>query len=134
MVNIFEIDPFNYYRVHQAPVDQAVNLDGMVPTNKRQESFTVPQTQRIPQSFAFPEITERGIYMVELIGNGVSSRAVLQVGHLEVITQTSQHGLVAMILNEDGETVQDGKIWLGGKEYEASEKGLILLPFSENPS
>ena len=44
MVNIFEIDPFNCYRVHQAPVDQAVNLDGMVPTNERQESFTVPQT------------------------------------------------------------------------------------------
>ena len=133
LVKIFEIDPFNYYRVHEAPVDQAVDLDGMVPTHESQQTFELPQTRRIRHTLKLPEVSERGVYVVELIGNGVSSRALLQVGHLEVITQPTQHGLVAMILNETGETVKDGKIWLGGQEYAANEKGLILIPFSENP-
>lgn len=133
LVKIYEMQTFNYYTTHKAPVDQAVDLDGMVPTFERKLDTAADPGRRIRHTLEFPEITDRGVYVVELIGNGVSSRALLNVGHLEVVTRASSAGQVAMVLNDAGEVVKEAKIWLNGREFEANDRGLVLLPFSENP-
>lgn len=133
LVKIYEIHPFNYYRIHRAPVDQAVDLDGMVPTHEKEVEVSAPAVRRVRHVLELPEITERGVYVVELIGNGVSSRALLHLGHLEAITQVTGDGLVLMVLNESGDTVRDARVWLEGQEFTANDQGLVLLPFSENP-
>lgn len=133
LVKIYEMQTFNYYKTHRAPVDQAVDLDGMIPTHEREIDVASDPGRRVRRSLALPEITKRGVYVVELIGNGVSSRALLHVGHLESITQAHASGQVMVVLNEEGETVENAKVWMNGREYVAGKQGLILLPYSENP-
>ncbi len=133
MVKIYEMQTFNYYTTYRSPVDQAVDLDGMVPTFERKLDTAAHPGRRVRHTLEFPEINKRGVYVVELIGNGVSSRALLHVGHLEVVTRASSAGQVALVLNDAGEVVKESRIWLNGREFEANAQGLVLLPFSENP-
>lgn len=133
LVKIYEMQTFNYYTTHQAPVDQAVDLDGMIPTHERRLEVAADPGRRVRHSLELPEIRKRGVYVVELIGNGVSSRALVHVGHLESVSQATAAGQVMMVMNDAGETVKDARVWLNGREFEANEQGLVLLPFSENP-
>ena len=133
MVRIYELQTFNYYSTRRAPVDQAVDLDGLVATHER--SLQVDQTpgRRVRHTLAFPEITGRGVYVVELIGGGVSSRALLHVGHLESISQPVDGGQAVMVLNEAGDHVTSAALWMDGREFTANDHGVIFLPYSENP-
>ncbi len=133
LVKIYELQTFNYYQTYRAPVDQAVDLDGMIPTHERSLDVKADPGRRIRRTLALPEIKERGVYVVELIGNGVSSRALLHVGHLESISVPTADGQVMVVLNEQGETVEAAKVWMDGREYPAGKGGMILLPYSENP-
>ena len=133
LLKIYELQTFNYYKTYQAPVDQAIDLDGMIPTHERTLNVKADPGRRVRHQLAIPEITERGVYVVELIGNGVSSRALLHVGHLESISQPTALGQVILVLNEQGATVENAKVWMNGREYNAGKQGLILLPYSENP-
>lgn len=133
LVKIYEIQTFNYYQTYRAPVDQAVELDGMIPTYERRLDVASDPGRRVRHSLALPEIKERGVYVVELIGNGISSRALLHVGHLESISQATSAGQVMVVLNDAGETVENAKVWMDGREFAAGKQGLILLPYSENP-
>lgn len=133
LIKVYELQSFNYYSTRRQPVDQAVDLDGLVATHER--TLKVEQTpgRRVRHTLAFPEITERGVYVVELIGGGVSSRALLHVGHLESISQSVDAGQAVMVLNEAGDHVTSASLWMDGREFTANERGVIFLPFSENP-
>ncbi len=132
-IKVYELQSFNYYSTHKAPVDQAVDLDGMVATHERRLDVATDPGRRVTHSLAFPEINKRGVYVVELIGNGVSSRALLHIGHLESISMPTSAGQLMMVMNESGETVKTARIWMNGREFTTDDKGRILLPFSENP-
>jgi hypothetical protein len=133
LLKIYEIQTFNYYSTHNAPVDQAIDLDGMVATHERTLKTAADPGRRVRHSLALPEITRRGVYVVELIGNGVSSRALLHVGHLESVTLPNTAGQAMFVLNDAGETVKNAAVWMNGREFTANEEGIVLLPFSENP-
>ncbi|MGA0369229.1 MAG: hypothetical protein ACO3N7_07235 [Kiritimatiellia bacterium] len=133
LLKIYELQTFNYYKTYQAAVDQAVDLDGMIPTHERSLELKSDPGRRVRRQLDLPEIRERGVYVVELIGNGVSSRALLHVGHLEAVTQATAAGQAMLVLNEQRETVMDARVWMNGREYRAGKQGLILLPYSENP-
>ena len=133
MVNIYELQTFNYYTTRRAPVDQAVDLDGLVATHQRTLDLDQRPGRRVRHTLTFPEITERGVYVVELIGGGVSSRALLHVGHLETISQAVDGGQAVMVLNESGDHVKTASLWMDGREFTPNDHGVILLPFSENP-
>lgn len=133
LVKIFEIQTFNYYTTHRRPVDQAVDLDGLTATYERTLKTAADPARRVRHTLALPEITRRGVYVVELIGNGISSRALLHVGHLESISLPTPVGQALLVLNDAGETVKNAAVWLDGREFTANQDGLVLLPFSENP-
>ncbi len=131
LVKVFEIQTFNYYTTYRTPVDQAVDLDGMTASEERVMTFDEPKARRTRHTLSFPGIRERGVYVVELIGNGVSSRALIHVGHLETITRPTAAGHAVMVLNDEGDAVMNATVWMEGREFRANDKGLILLPYSE---
>lgn len=133
LVKVFEIQAFNYYQQHKSAVDQAIDLDGMVATHERTLTYDTPAAQRVRRTLAFPEINKRGVYVVELIGNGVSSRALVYVGQLEALTVPTPYGQAVAVLNEAGELVPDARLWMAGSEYQPDPSGLFLLPFSDAP-
>jgi len=132
-IKIYEIQTFNYYSTRRQPVDQAVELDGLVATHERVIETAAPPGQRVRHTLAFPELTSRGVYVVELIGGGVSSRALLHIGQLETVSQATAAGQAVMVLNESGEHVKDALLWMNGRDFTPDENGIILLPWSENP-
>lgn len=132
-LKIFEIQTFNYYTTHRAPLDQAVDLDGLTATHERTIRTAGDPARRVRHTFPLPEITRRGVYVIELIGGGVSSRAVLHVGRLEAVSLPTSAGQAVLVLNDAGETVEHAALWVDGREYNAGEHGIILLPFSEQP-
>lgn len=132
-VKIFEIQTFNYYTSRRQPVDQAVDLDGLTATHERMLKTAADPARRICHTIALPEIAHRGVYVVELIGGGVSSRALLHVGHLEAVTLPTAVGQAVLVLNDAGETVKNAAVWLDGREFTANADGIVMLPFSEKP-
>lgn len=130
LVKIYEIQAFNYYKMHKAMVNQAVELNGMTATHERSHRYTEEASVRVRRTLDLPEVSKRGVYVVELIGNGVSSRAVVMIGKFEYLTMPTPTGQAVLVLNEQGQMVRNARVWMSGREYTPDERGLILLPYS----
>ncbi|HNX33654.1 MAG TPA: hypothetical protein PKM57_03440 [Kiritimatiellia bacterium] len=133
LVKVYEINTFNYYRETGQPLNLAVNLDGLVASVSRRADYGEPPERRVARTFEFPEIKARGVYVVELIGNGKSSRALVQKGRLNVVQEVTAAGHAFTVLDENGKRVTDASGWLGGREFAAEKDGRILVPFSTAP-
>ncbi len=133
IVKIFEINTFNYYRETGRPLDLAVNLDGLVASWERRLEFTDTPERRVLRTFDFPELEGRGVYVIELIGNGRSSRALVQKGRLGLLQELTPAGHAFTVLDEANRRVPDARIWLGGREFEPGGDGRITVPFSTDP-
>lgn len=133
LVKIYEINTFNYYRETGQPLNLAVNLDGLVASVARRVEYAEPSERRVARTFDFPEISGRGVYVVELIGNGKSSRALVQKGRLDVLQEITAAGHAFTVLDENGKRVPGATAWLAGREFKADPAGRILVPFSTAP-
>ncbi|MEC8928735.1 MAG: hypothetical protein VX705_05930 [Verrucomicrobiota bacterium] len=133
IVRVFELNTFNYYTRNLKPVDTAINLDGLAPTRESVYNYDEVPLRRVERTFAFPQLKQRGVYVVELIGNGRSSRALVSKGALRLLENTGPAGHEFKVLNEANQPVKDAILWLSGQEYEVGEDGLIVVPFSNRP-
>ncbi|MGE5194311.1 MAG: hypothetical protein ACM3U2_17615, partial [Deltaproteobacteria bacterium] len=133
IVKVFEINTQNYYREHQREVDTDVNLDGLVANFEKTYNYNDPPLRRITRHFDFPTLNKAGVYVIDLIGNGRSSRALLRKGRLYHLVQASPAGQVFTILDENHKQVKDATVWLSEHEYQAGKEGLINVPFSTSP-
>jgi len=133
IVKVFEINTKNFYRTQAREVDTDINLDGLVPNIEQTHKYNDPPLRRTARKFDFPQLTKPGVYVIDFIGNGRSSRALIRKGDLKHLSRTSSAGQVVTILNEQNKKVMDGKVWLGGNEYTADKDGTITIPFSNSP-
>ncbi len=134
IVNVFEINTGNYYRRQLREVNTDINLDGLVPNQELTFQYDEPALRRTVRHFEFPELTQPGVYVIDFIGNGKSSRAVIRKGRLHHLVRTSTAGQIFTVLDEQNQIVTDARLWLAGHQYEADEDGTITVPFSTNPA
>jgi hypothetical protein len=128
-VQVFEIDAFHYYQNHDT-LTTAIDLDGLAPGSEKVLEFGQAPMRRHEETLELPQITGRGVYVVELIGNGVSSRAVIRKGRLVCTQRVGSAGHVFTVLNEKREQVKDARLWVGGQEYAPDKDGQIAVPFT----
>ena len=102
IVKVFEVNAFNYYRKNQREIDTNINLDGLVPNFEKTYNYEDAPALRVKRSYAFDQLTEDGVYIVDFIAGGKSSRALIRRGdfHLKEDTVVMliayfQHGLFA---------------------------------------
>ena len=133
IVRVFEINTYNFYTKNLSPVDTAVNLDGLAPTHERTVNYDETPMRRMERTFNFQELKKRGVYVVEFIGNGRSSRALVTKGTLRLLEQVGPAGHEFRVLNEANQPCPKAALWLAGKEYPANKDGVITLPFSNRP-
>ncbi|HUV39142.1 MAG TPA: hypothetical protein VMY39_05980, partial [Planctomycetota bacterium] len=133
IVRVFEINTVNYYRDLGREVDTDVNLDGLVANSEQVHTYTEPALRRVKRTFAFPGLKQRGVYVVEFIGNGKSSRALLRKGRFRHLVRSTTAGHVFTVLDEQNRKIDDATIWLGGHEYTPEQDGTITVPFSNQP-
>jgi hypothetical protein len=101
-VKIFEFNSENYYRKNLAPFRTDVNLDGLVTAHEEKHEFKEPAQKKFRQVFEFPQLDEKvGLFVIEFISNGYSSRAVIKKGSLSLIYKSTVAGQVGYILDEN---------------------------------
>ncbi len=133
IVKVFAIDELNFYRATHAAIDTTIDLDGLVANFEKTCAYDEPPFRRVRRTFAFPQCADRGVYVVELIGNGKSSRAVVRKGSLGYLENTGAAGHVFTILDESNRLLPDAAVYVGGRRYAADREGRITVPFSTKP-
>lgn len=133
LVKVFAIDSFRYHVERQKPVDASIELDGVVANFEQTYDYDDSPMRRVKRSFALPMLKNPGTYVVEFVGNGISSRAVIHKGGLRIVERTSAAGQMVRVYDEAGQHVPGASAWFGGREYAADDRGEILVPFSTSP-
>ena len=133
LVKVYEVNTKNYYRENLQPVNTDINLDGLVANREDTHKYTTPSLRRVSRHFNFPGLEKPGVYVIDFIGNGKSSRVVIRKGQTRFISRVTPAGHAFQVFDESNELVKDATLWLGGTEYDANEDGLILVPFSNQP-
>ncbi|MCB9712351.1 MAG: hypothetical protein H6712_00740 [Myxococcales bacterium] len=133
VVKVFEINTLSYFLVEGSEVDTSIDLDGLVASEEHTHEYDVPPLRRVRRTFDFPALRRPGVYVVELIGGGISSRALVRKGRLRMLERVGAAGHVLTVLDEQQRPLPDATLWLGGREYRPDEDGTILVPFSTRP-
>lgn len=133
LVKIFKVNTEAYYRDNGKEVNTDIALDGLAPNWERTIEYDAAPLHRVRRHFAFPELSEPGVYVIDFIGNGRSSRAVIQKGQLRVLDEVVADGQQLTILDDQHQLVTDASVLLGGKVYRPDEAGRVLLPFATQP-
>lgn len=133
IVKVFEINTTNYYRKSLREITTDIGLDGLVANHEQTYQYDEPALRRVRRHFEFPQCQGRGVYIIDFIGNGKSSRALIHKGRLRFLTRTTVAGQVFTVLDEANRHLKDATLWLAGQEYRPDERGQITVPFSNHP-
>ena len=129
-IKVFRIDELACYLARGVDVDTRLDLDGMVASDESTRRFEAPKVQRARIAIDLPGCARPGTYVVELIGNGTSSRALIRKGALRHTRRISVAGVTLSVFDEAGRFLPDARAWMGGQEYAPRDDGEITLPFS----
>lgn len=134
IVKVFELNPLNHYLEKGTELSTDVNLDGLVANFERTIEYDEAPARRVSRDFEFPEIeNRRGLWVVEFIGGGRSSRAVIRKGQLEAMTRRTERGVMVTVLDESHAPVAGSAVWFGDRRVECDKQGRALIPFSTHP-
>jgi len=134
IVKVFEINTRNYYRENLREVNTDINLDGLVANRETTHAYAEPPLRRVRRHFEFPELNKPGVYVVDFIGSGKSSRAVIRKGRLRHLERTTVAGHSFTVMDEQNRKLPAATLWLAGREYAPNDKGQIVVPFSNAPA
>ena len=136
IVKVYEIDTLGFYNATGREVNTDLELDGLVANSEKTFTYEQPALRRHRETFAFPEIGEqRGVWIVEFIGNSQSSRAVIRKGDLQPVVRPSTAGSSITVIDENHEIVKNASIWFAGRRYQPDPKAKsaeITIPFNSS--
>ena len=133
IVKVFEVNTQNFYREHLTEIGPDINLDGLVANEEKTYAYHEPPLRRVRRHFEFPLLNHRGVYVVDFIGNGKASRALIRKGKLQFLVRTSVAGQIFSIFDEQNKPQPEAVLWLAGTLYSPDKDGTIAVPFSNAP-
>ncbi len=133
VVKVFEINALNFYLARGEELDTSIDLDGLVAAEEKTHAYKEPPVRRVRRTFEFPSLSRPGLFVIEFIGGGISSRVLVRKGRLRFVERVGSAGHVFTVLDEDFKPLKDASIWLAGREYAADKEGAIAVPFTERP-
>jgi len=133
IVKVFEINTINYYRDKLSDVPININLDGLVPHEEKLYNYTEPPIRRIRRKFGFPSLNnKRGVFVIDFIGNGKTSRALIYKGQLNYLQKLTVAGHAIVVFDQDLTPLKRPSIILDRRVYKADSDGEIIVPYSNN--
>ncbi len=134
IVRTYEINSLSYFLDQKRPLDTAVKLDGLAPTREETVNVDEPPLKRTSHVFKFPDLkNRRGAWIIEFVGGGKASRALIRKGQWQLLQQSGPAGELLTVLDEKHRVVRDATAWLDGRKFEADAKtGFIAVPFAKN--
>jgi hypothetical protein len=134
VVKVYRIDPLAYFQLHRREVSSDVDLDGLAASHELVMRFSEPPVRRVRRRIELPMCTRGGTYVIDLIGNGMSSRAVIHKGRMRHVSRVGAAGHLVTVLDEQGRLRADARAWIGDREYIPDANGTFVVPFSTSPS
>lgn len=138
-LKVFQLNSEEYYLKKKADIDGTLNLDGLVANYTQSFEFNHPSSQKHLHQFslAAPCLERPGVFLVEVLGGGLSSRTLFQKGSLFILPKVTLTGHQVQLYDHRG-PIQRGESRLGlylDQEFvEADEKGVVRLPFQQSAS
>ncbi len=134
LVKVYRIDAYAYLKAVGKDVDASIDLDGVVANEEQVVQYSEPPLRRVRRQFQPDSLNQPGTYVVEFVGNGMSSRAVVQKGRLDVLSRIGAAGHVFSVFDENGQPVRDAVAFCAGREIVADDRGELAVPFSPEPA
>ncbi|KAF1320245.1 hypothetical protein FI667_g12627, partial [Globisporangium splendens] len=138
-VHLYEVRSTEYYSRFRREIPGSINVDGLLPNDEQHidlSHLSAFQESRI--AISFPQTKhKRGVFVVEVLENGQTCRAILRKGFLRHVDRVTMNGQELSVLDENGEVVRDAKVVVlnssrkaqPGRTYTADATGKILVPF-----
>jgi hypothetical protein len=133
LVKVFEVDTLNYLLAHDRAVDASIDLDGLIANEQTTIDFAGDPMRRRKHRLEFPQMNRAGVWVVELIGNGMASRALIRKGRLSHVERHGAAGHDFRVFDDRGNLLTDATIRFAGREFRAGESGVITIPYSTEP-
>jgi hypothetical protein len=133
LVRVFAIDTLRWLQEKGTDVDVSIDLDGLVATHEVAIPCAEPAIRRVRRRLELPGLDQPGTFVIECVGNGLRSRALIRKGRLRGMERPMAAGHLFRVYDEVGAAVKDAAIWFGGRDYFANEAGEVLLPFTTEP-
>jgi len=140
IVKVYELNPLSFFLTQNRQLNTDINLDGLVANEEKTHDFSAEPTgsnpfRRIARKFNFPGMKgRRGAWIVEFIGGGKSSRALIRKGQWHLLQETGPAGDMVSVIDEAQQPVADAVLWLEGRRFTRDDKsGRIIVPFSNQP-
>ncbi|CAD8117145.1 unnamed protein product [Paramecium sonneborni] len=131
-IKIFQINMKNFYSAKKEQLTSNICLDGFIPTEEINFTYDYPPIKKVIKEFSFESIQkiERGSFIIEFIGNGLSCRAIIEKGRLCLHQTIVAAGYKYEIFDEKFEKLYDDQIciWIEQNVYKLV-KGEIIIPF-----
>ncbi len=131
LVKIYQVNLENYYKINKKEPALDINLTGLKPNIERVVEYNEIDLKRHREIFYFEELNnKRGSFVIEFIGNGKSSRAIVNIGKLKYISKVTAAGHAFKIFNNKNNQIKDASILLNSHKYTANKNGTIYIPFT----
>ena len=135
-ISIYEINTENYYLDKKAPLNSLINVEGIIASQTMDIKIEGGENplKYIRKTIELDQIKKgkRGVFLVEILGNGISSRIIIKKGRLNLISRNTSEGILCQIINEKHEILKDDKtyLWYNGIKFNCEpNEGLILIPY-----
>ncbi|MEM9586093.1 MAG: hypothetical protein AAGA03_02330 [Planctomycetota bacterium] len=128
VIRIYQINTNSYHETNTKPLDTDIDLDGLIPTVERRLSFDYPAVRRHREAITLDAIEGRGVWVVDLVGKGKRSRALIRRGQIDFVQSESADGMVFTIIDENRSPLAGATMKIGSREFTADDKGVISLP------
>ncbi|MEY4674656.1 MAG: hypothetical protein RL148_2440 [Planctomycetota bacterium] len=130
LVKVFVVDAYAYQRDTGKEVDASIPLDGLIANRESTFEYGEAPIRRVRRTFEFPELSGPGTYVVEFLGNGMSSRAVVTKGSLDFTEVRDAAGHALTVRDEAGNPVAGATVWFAQAEHVADQDGTVHLPYA----
>jgi len=99
LVKVFEINTRSVYMSSKREIATDINLDGLVPNTLEEVKIDSPPIQRELRTFPLHQLSEnrRGVWVVEFIGGGKITRALIRKGQLQLVDKVSLAGHIVQV-------------------------------------
>ena len=133
---IFEVDTETFYKKNLTEISDSLDLDGLIPEKIYKLTYAQKKHHAHIEDFSFPDIQAKaqGVFIVEFVGGGISSRALIRKGALSIFSEPDFQGIKVYVIDESKKICGGSKtgIFIDGKFHAFNERHFVLLPFNES--
>ena len=133
-VRIFEVNTLNFLLENNHQNYQTIDVSGLISSGEYKYQYTHNAIVSHEEVFCFQNIetAERGVFIVDYIGEDIKSRCVLYKGSLNLVYE-KKHGRSCLIFDQSGKVCK-GKgtgFYIGNTFFEANAtSGIIHVPIT----